>query len=45
MNHQAEESHLRGTALVELDRALLLLPLVGLLVPAEVDEACNRKDK
>ena len=43
MDHEAEESHLRGTALVELDGALLLLPLVGLLVPAEVDEAYKLK--
>ena len=41
MNHEAKESHLGGTALVELDGALVLLPLVGLLVPAKVDEAIS----
>ncbi len=37
MNHKSENSHHGSTALVELDGPLLLLPLCGLLVPAEVE--------
>ena len=37
VNDEAEDAHLGGPALVELDGALLGLPLVGLLVPAKVE--------
>ena len=37
VDDEAEDAHLRGPALVELDGALLGLPLVGLLVPAKVE--------
>ena len=37
VHNEAEDAHLRGPALVELDGALLVLPLVGLLVPAKVE--------
>ena len=37
VHDEAEDAHLRGPALVELDGALLVLPLVGLLVPAKVE--------
>ena len=36
MNHQSQNSHLSRPALVELDGALLGLPLLALLVPAKV---------
>ena len=36
VNHQSQNSHLRRPALVELDGALLGLPLLALLVPAKV---------
>ena len=36
VNHQPQNAHLRRPALVELDGALLGLPLLALLVPAKV---------
>ena len=39
VNHETKDAHLSGTALVELNGALLSLPVIGLLVPAEVNEA------
>lgn len=36
VDHDSQDSHLGGTSIVELDGALLLLPFVGLLVPAKV---------
>jgi hypothetical protein len=39
MDHKTSDAHHGSTALVELGRALLGLPRVGLLVPSEVDEA------
>ena len=37
MNHQSQNAHLCGSALVELDGTLLGLPLVALFVPAKVE--------
>lgn len=37
VNHQSQNAHLRRPALVELDGALLGLPLLALLVPAKVE--------
>ena len=38
VDHEAQDSHLGGTSIVELDAALGALPLLGLLVPAKVEE-------
>ena len=38
MYHQSKNSHLGGTAVVELDGALLKLGLLVEGVPAEIDE-------
>ena len=38
VDHEAKDAHLSGTAVVQLDAALLALPLVALLVPAKVEE-------
>ena len=43
VDHDSGDAHLGSTAVVQLDGALVLLPLVGLLVPAEIDEACKLK--
>ena len=37
VNHQSQNAHLCGSALVELDGTLLGLPLVALFVPAKVE--------
>ena len=37
VDHDAGDAHLGSTAVVQLDGALVLLPFVGLLVPAEVE--------
>ena len=37
VDHESQDTHLSGTAIIELDRALLLLPFVGLFVPAKVE--------
>lgn len=42
MEHDSCDSHLCGAAIVKLDRPLLALPLVGLLVPAEVETTVKR---
>ena len=39
MNHEAKDAHLRGSAIIQLNGALLLLPLVALAVPAKVEGA------
>ena len=39
MNHEAEDAHHGGSAIVELDGTLLELPCVRLLVPAKVEGA------
>ena len=39
MNHQSKDTHLSGTTVVELDRALLQLGLLTKLVPSKVDES------
>ena len=38
VDHEAQDTHLSGTSIVELDAALGALPLLGLLVPAKVEE-------
>ncbi len=38
VDHQAQDTHLGGTSIVELDAALGALPLLGLLIPAKVEE-------
>ena len=42
MGHDAGDAHLGGTAVVQLDGALVLLPLIGLLVPVEVRTEMNK---
>ena len=37
MNHESQNAHLCGSALIELDGTLLGLPLVALFVPAKVE--------
>ena len=37
VNHQSQNAHLRRAALVELDGALLGLPILALLFPAKVE--------
>mmetsp|Transcript_23052 Transcript_23052/g.51179 ORF Transcript_23052/g.51179 Transcript_23052/m.51179 type:complete len:208 (-) Transcript_23052:85-708(-) len=39
VDHKAKDAHLSCSAVVELDGALLVLPVVGLLVPTEVEGA------
>ena len=38
MDHEAQNSHLSGAAIVELDAALGSLPFLAFLVPAKVEE-------
>ena len=37
VDHESQDTHLSGTAIIEFDCALLLLPFVGLFVPAKVE--------
>lgn len=38
MDHDAKDSHLCGTSIIQFDGSLTALPFVGLVVPSKIDE-------